>query len=112
VTDALTLDEYQAGARKTAIYPSAIGLAYTALGLAGEAGEVANKVKKVYRDSGGDLKADRAFQIAQELGDVMWYVAQVATELGVDLSVVCQDNLDKLGVRAEEGKLQGDGDER
>ena len=108
----LSLDEYQRAARETAIYPAEVGPAYVALGLAGEAGEIANKMKKVYRDNGGVLNDERATAMAAELGDVMWYVAQVASELGVPLSAVCEANLIKLGKRAAEGKLQGDGDNR
>jgi NTP pyrophosphatase (non-canonical NTP hydrolase) len=106
---------YQQQARETAVYPgqgTSAGLAYVALGLAGEGGEVANKVKKVLRDAGGAMEPARAAQIAEELGDVLWYVAQAATELGADLGEIAALNAAKLESRALRGVLQGDGDHR
>ncbi len=85
---------------------------YPTLGLAGEAGEVAEKVKKVIRDKGGVFDNDARAAIAKELGDVLWYVAQIASELSLDLSNVAQGNLDKLADRAQRGQLQGNGDNR
>ena len=81
----MNLNEYQQAARETAIYPTDIGLAYTTLGLAGEAGELANKVKKVYRDDAGILTTEARWKLADELGDVLWYVAAVASEIGIKL---------------------------
>lgn len=107
--------QYQNVAQETAIYPgqgTMGGIAYVTLGLAGEAGEVANKVKKVLRDSGGVVSPERAVQIAEELGDVLWYLAQMATELGADLGEIAALNAAKLESRALRGKLQGDGDQR
>jgi NTP pyrophosphatase (non-canonical NTP hydrolase) len=109
---------YQRRTANTAIYPSADtplsydGLSYCALGLTGEAGEVADKVKKIARDNGGVITAERRGQIAGELGDVLWYVAQLATQLGFDLDAIAQANLDKLADRRERGVLQGSGDNR
>lgn len=108
----MRFDEYQKAAMETVVYPDEIGLAYTALGLAGEAGEIANKVKKVYRDSGGVLDTGRRAAIADEMGDALWYLAALATELGVSLDKVADDNIAKLAQRAEAGVLQGDGDNR
>lgn len=104
----MTFSDYQFAAIKTAL-PSARSVSYMTLGLAGEAGEIANKVKKLIRD--GDSPEKRA-AIAAELGDVLWYVAGLATELGVNLGDVAQANLDKLNKRAAEGKIQGSGDTR
>jgi len=107
--------QYQQGARETAVYPGQgreQGLAYVALGLAGEAGEVANKIKKVIRDHSGVLNPQRAAAIAEELGDVLWYVAMLADELGADLGQVAALNLAKLESRALRGQIQGDGDNR
>ena len=101
--------EYQAAARETAIYPRAAAIVYPALGLAGEAGEVADKVKKVIRDG---TKPDTHEQIVAELGDVLWYVAVLAWDLGVDLETVAQRNLDKLAARKAKGTLRGSGDKR
>ncbi|AWY07461.1 nucleotide pyrophosphohydrolase [Streptomyces phage UNTPL] len=107
--------QYQQGARETAVYPGqgrGEGLAYVALGLAGEAGEVANKVKKILRDKGGVLNAQTAAAIAEELGDVLWYAAMLADELGADLGQIAALNLAKLESRAMRGRIQGDGDNR
>ena len=103
----LTFSEYQKAARYTAIYPSAAEIIYPALGLAGEAGEVANKVKKMIRDN----KLDRA-GVASELGDCMWYIASLATDLGLDLDDIAHDNLLKLYNRKINNTIQGSGDER
>jgi len=107
--------DYQSKTAQTAIYPGAGeigGLVYTVLGLAGEAGEIANKTKKVLRDSDGVLEAGKREALVGELGDVAWYLAQTATELGVNLDDVFKDNLDKLKKRKEKGTLKGDGDNR
>lgn len=104
--------EYQQAAAKTAIYPGAgtgedYALAYVALGLAGEAGEFANKIKKVLRDGTFDAES-----LASELGDVLWYLAQAATELGTNLNLIARDNAEKLADRQDRGTLQGNGDTR
>lgn len=91
----MTFEEYQKEAQKTALYPEAYRLVYPALGLAGEAGELANKVKKVLRDHGGRLSEEAREAILAELGDVLWYVAQVATDLGESPEAVAQANLAK-----------------
>ena len=108
----MTFEEDQQEAQKTALYPEAYRLVYPALGLAGEAGELANKVKKVLRDHGGRLSEEAREAILAELGDVLWYVAQVATDLGESLEAVAQANLAKLRSRKERGRLGGDGDDR
>ncbi|SDE96803.1 NTP pyrophosphatase, house-cleaning of non-canonical NTPs [Thermus arciformis] len=108
----MTLEEYQREAQKTALYPEAYRLVYPALGLAGEAGELANKVKKVLRDHGGRLREEDREAILAELGDVLWYVAQVATDLGESLEAVARANLAKLRSRKERGRLGGAGDNR
>jgi NTP pyrophosphatase (non-canonical NTP hydrolase) len=107
--------QYQAATSETAIYPgqrSTAGLAYVALGLAGEAGEIANKVKKVLRDGNGELTPAAAAVIAEECGDVLWYLARLCTELGADLGGVAVLNLAKLESRAARGVLGGNGDQR
>jgi NTP pyrophosphatase (non-canonical NTP hydrolase) len=105
--------EYQRRSRATAIYPGAgRNLAYPALGLCGEAGEAAEKVKKALRDDGGVLSAERRAALGAELGDVLWYVAQLATEAGLDLDAVAEANLAKLRSRHERGALSGSGDAR
>lgn len=105
--------EYQQESRKTAVYPViGQGFVYPALGLAGESGEVVEKVKKIFRDQQGTVGAEQRQAVAKELGDVLWYLAQLATELDLDLNQVAQDNLDKLLSRQQRGQLHGSGDER
>ncbi len=109
----MDLSEYQRQSRRTAVYPDAgSNLVYPALGLCGEAGEVAEKVKKTIRDDAGTLSPDRRAALAAELGDVLWYVAQVSTEAGLDLSSVAEANLAKLLSRQVRGALGGSGDAR
>ena len=106
-------DEYQKEAAKTAVYPNqGYNLTYPTLGLFGEAGEVAELVKKLIRDDAGQLSPERRERLLDELGDVCWYIAAIATELRVSLSDVMQRNLDKLKSRQERDKLHGDGDDR
>ena len=94
--------DYQKLSRKTAIYPQkGKNFIYPTLGLAGEAGEVAEKIKKVLRDNQGIIDQPRKEEIAKELGDVLWYLAQIATELGLSLEEVAKDNL-KLSSRQKE----------
>jgi NTP pyrophosphatase (non-canonical NTP hydrolase) len=105
--------EYQQSSRVTAVYPDAgQNIIYPTLGLAGEAGEVAEKVKKMIRDDDGILHDERRDAIAKELGDVLWYVAQVATEAGLELDAIAAANLEKLLSRRDPGVLQGYGDDR
>lgn len=109
----LSLREYQKEALGTAVYPGrGNNVVYAALGLAGESGEVANKVKKVLRDDGGAFTEERKQQVADEVGDVLWYAAVLASELGVDLETIAARNLCKLRGRRERGTLQGSGDNR
>jgi NTP pyrophosphatase (non-canonical NTP hydrolase) len=108
----MELSEYQRLSRRTAEYPREAWLAYPALGLAGEAGEVAEHAKKALRDDGGEVSEQRRAAMAKELGDVLWYVSQLASELGLDLDEIAQVNLDKLLSRQRRGVLSGSGDER
>lgn len=118
----MDMNAYQDGAATTAIYSGAgdvddlDGLTYTVLGLAGEVGEVANKAKKILRDVDpadrlAELDAKRDV-LAAELGDVLWYVAMLASQLGYSLEEIARDNLAKLAGRAERGTLTGSGDQR
>lgn len=125
----MTLDEYQSRTSDTAIYPgkgTPLGLIYCGLKLAGEAGEVAEKIGKAIRDDGmievydddpvmaymSGVEPEREQAIKGELGDVLWYVASLARELGFDLSDIAQSNIDKLADRKQRGVLSGDGDNR
>ena len=104
---------YQQRSRATACYPEAgANPIYPTLGLCGEAGEVADKVKKVLRDQGGEFSAEVIAALQLELGDVLWYVAQLATELGLELDKVAQANLDKLASRTARNVISGSGDSR
>lgn len=105
--------EYQEKSRKTAIYPDAgNNFIYPTLGLSGEAGEVANKIKKIFRDNGGKIDDEIKQAVKKELGDVMWYVSQLATELGLSLDDVAEKNIKNLYDRMERGTLHGSGDNR
>ena len=107
------LNDYQRESRSTARYPDAgNNLIYPTLGLTGEAGEVADKVKKLIRDRGGEVDQQFKEDLALELGDVLWYVAQLSTELGLSLEQVASANLSKLKSRSQRGTLQGEGDHR
>lgn len=108
----MEISEYQRASRRTAEYPREAWLAYPALGLAGEAGEVAEHAKKVIRDDRGTVSAERRAAMSKELGDVLWYVAQLATELGLDLEEIASQNLEKLLSRQQRGVLSGSGDDR
>lgn len=109
----MELNAYQVGAKVTAIYPEDAAVEYLTLGLASEAGEVADKVKKHIRDSNGDYtNPDFVSAITKELGDVLWYAAVLSWELGVDLSDVAEQNIKKLYDRQERNKIKGSGDER
>ncbi len=112
----MTLDEYQTGARTTALYPDHARVLYPTLKLAGEAGEVAEKLGKLMRDEGyrpGDeLSAAQKEALSKELGDVLWYVANLAADLGITLEEVGQQNLAKLASRQARGVLGGSGDDR
>jgi NTP pyrophosphatase (non-canonical NTP hydrolase) len=108
----MDLSEYQQLSRRTAQYPRDAWLTYPALGLAGEAGEVAEHAKKAIRDDGGSVSEQRREAMAKELGDVLWYVAQIATELDLDLDQIAEGNLEKLLSRQQRGVLSGSGDDR
>jgi NTP pyrophosphatase (non-canonical NTP hydrolase) len=125
----ITFEKYQACAKKTAIYNQDARVLYPALGLAGETGEVlekavnlimmavhagklANQVKKIIRDDDCECDTYRKHAIGKEIGGVLWYCSQVASDLGLDLGAIAQENLDILADRRERGKIQGDGDNR
>ncbi len=105
-------NSYQRSASATAIYPDKHKILYPALGLAGEAGEVANKVKKIIRDGPDKMPDDWREQLASEIGDVLWYCAALATDLNLTLGMIAGQNEAKLRRRKESGKLGGSGDNR
>jgi NTP pyrophosphatase (non-canonical NTP hydrolase) len=104
------LNNYQMQAREFAIYPERMQVVYPALGLAGEAGEVADKVKKIYRDGKDDARFRG--EIAKEIGDVLWYCATLADDLGFSLQQVAEMNIHKLKSRKVAGTIGGSGDNR
>lgn len=109
----MNFNEYQTEARKTAVYPN-IGnnIYYPALGLCGESGEVAEKVKKILRDDNNIVTEDSKLKLEKELGDVLWYVAQLATELDLSLDEIATNNIRKLQSRKERNQIHGSGDNR
>ena len=109
----MDFDKYQKAARTTAIYPDlGNNPVYPALGLAGEAGEVCENIKKMIRDDGAELTDARRDAVVKELGDVLWYAAQLATEIGVSLGTVAETNIAKLADRKRRDVIRGDGDDR
>lgn len=111
----MDMNFYQEQAKKTAIYRGQgefMGLVYTTLGLNGEAGEFAEKVKKVWRDSNGEVPDETLQLLKKELGDVLWYLANAAEELGLSLDEVASHNIEKLAARVKAGTVQGSGDSR
>jgi NTP pyrophosphatase (non-canonical NTP hydrolase) len=109
----MNFKDYQTKSRKTAGYPP-IGhpVIYPTLGLVNEAGEVAGKIKKVFRDKGGEINEETREALKAELGDVLWYITQVATELDLSLDEIAEYNIAKLYDRLERDKIGGDGDNR
>jgi NTP pyrophosphatase (non-canonical NTP hydrolase) len=110
---ALSFNEYQRKARETAIYPN-IGknYVYPTLGISGEAGEIAEKVKKIQRDKEGIIGEEERKELVKEIGDVLWYLANFAEELDITLDEAAKQNIQKLSSRQKRGKLRGSGDNR
>ena len=108
----MTLNQYQEEALKTAIYPEDKKIIYPTLGLTGEAGEVAEKVKKVIRDNNQEFTDEKKRQIALEISDVLWYCATLSHDIGYTLEDIAQMNVDKLASRQQRNKIGGSGDER
>ena len=106
-------DEYQRESRKTwNLVHTDHAIVYPTLGLVNEAGELAGKVKKIFRDKEGSISDDDRLAIKYELGDVLWYMAQIATELDISLQDVAEANLEKLFSRQARGQIKGEGDYR
>jgi len=109
----MNFSDYQTKSRLTAKYPViGHGVIYPTLGLVNEAGEVAGKIKKVFRDKDGLISDETREALKSELGDVLWYLSQVATELDLSLDEIAEANLAKLLDRQARGKIKGDGDNR
>ena len=104
---------YQAESRKTwGIIPMNHPIVYPTMGLVNEAGEVAGKIKKIFRDQNGQITEEDRQSLKNELGDVLWYLTQICTELDLNLEEVAETNITKIFSRQERGKLGGDGDNR
>jgi len=112
-TEIETFGEYQTESRKTAQYPN-VGnnIIYPTLGLAGECGEVCEKIKKLIRDKNSIVDNDFKKAISEEISDVFWYLAALCSELGISMTDVARLNLRKLSDRLERGKIKGEGDNR
>jgi len=109
----MTFEEYQKKSRETALYPDVnSNFIYPTLGLAGETGEISEKIKKILRDKGGVMDDATRESLRLELGDVLWYVSQIAAELGLSLDDIANANIEKLFSRKERGVLGGSGDNR
>lgn len=109
----LDFEDYQNASRKTAIYPEFNrNLVFPALGLVGEAGEVAEKIKKLWRTTLPSPTSDDRKALAKELGDVLWYLAQLASELRLSLADIARLNLAKIAARQQKGNIYGQGDDR
>ena len=109
----MDFDNYQIEARKTAVYPNKDkNFIYPTLGLVGESGEVAEKIKKILRDKNGILDYESKLALKKELGDVLWYISNLCDELNFSLSEVAKNNLEKLNSRKSRGKISGSGDNR
>ena len=108
----MNFSDYQTAAAKTAIYPRRYAVEYLSLGLSGETGELCGKIAKVFRDRQGDFTEETIAAIAAEAGDILWMIAQLATELGLDLGDIAAGNIAKLQDRQARGVLGGSGDKR
>ena len=109
----MDFNTYQKNARLTAQYPNlGSNYIYPTLGLVGEAGEVAEKVKKVIRDKKGVFDDESKKGLKKELGDVLWYVSNLCTEFNFSLDDIALQNLEKLKLRDAKGKISGSGDDR
>jgi len=106
------LDMYQQVAKTTAIYPREQAIIYPTLGLTGEAGEVANKVKKIIRDGSNSKDERLVSEIKSEIGDCLWYIAVLASDFDIKLSDIASSNLEKLANRKKNGTIHGSGDNR
>ncbi|MEN9558726.1 MAG: hypothetical protein RL141_1095 [Candidatus Parcubacteria bacterium] len=115
----MTFNEYQAATLKTSVYRETVSphfgnnaFLYLVLGLVGESGEVADKIKKLFRDQGGVLSDEKKQELAKELGDVLWYLTRLAEEWGFTLEQIAEMNANKLQSRKQRDALHGDGDNR
>lgn len=109
----MDFNKYQERARSTAFYPNlGSNFTYPVLGMSGEIGEVADKVKKIIRDNNSELTSENIIELKKELGDVLWYMANMCSELEIDFNDVAESNMQKLLDRKNRNVLSGSGDNR
>jgi len=108
----MTFNEYQNEAAQTAVYSDNSKIIYPALGISNEAGEVLGKIKKVLRDNNGVYSPASVVEIGKEIGDVLWYIAALSRDLGLDMNAIAENNIAKLKDRMNRGVIQGSGDNR
>jgi NTP pyrophosphatase (non-canonical NTP hydrolase) len=108
----MDFNNYQWRTGHTAVYPPESALEYLSLGLVSEAGEVAGKVKKIIRDNNSEMTPELNEALQAELGDVLWYIAQMCTHLKTNMAIVAQKNVEKLAKRKQANTIQGSGDNR
>ena len=109
----MEFNEYQKLARTTAIYKDkGKNYIYPVLGLCGESGEVAEKIKKIIRDGDGTISKEQKVELEKELGDILWYIANLGVELGLKMDSIASKNIDKLKSRQKREKLHSSGDNR
>ena len=109
----ISFNGYQEEAGATAIYPDrGHNIYYVCLGLAGESGEICEKVKKIMRDDDGEITDEKKELLKKELGDCLWYISQIAFEIGVSMEDIAEENIKKLSSRKERNVLKGSGDNR
>lgn len=109
----MDFDDYQKKSTHSIVLPELIyDLKYLGLALAGETGEVAEKIKKLFRDAGGKLDESKKTDLIKEMGDILWYLARMADSLKIPLSQVAEMNLEKIKSRVDRQKIHGSGDNR
>lgn len=108
----MELNKYQQLVETTRIYPEDMKIVYPCLGLSGEVGEVCDRIKKIYRDKEGVFSYYDKQEIAKEMGDVLWYLASLATDLDLNMNDIAFTNTQKILNRKQNGKISGNGDNR
>ena len=109
----MDFNEYQKKAFETAIYPDkGDNIIYPAFGIGGETGEVLNKIKKILRDENFSISDEKKDELIKEIGDLLWYIAALSTELKINLNDIAEKNIAKLSSRKERNQLHGSGDNR
>ena len=111
----MDFDEYEKLASRTGVFEGKVAenpLMYLGLGVTSEAGEVADKIKKIMRNDQGVISTERKEALKFELGDVLWYLSQISRQIGIPFSEVATANIEKLADRAKRNVISSDGDNR